>query len=46
LGGVIDIALGVTIWHELPVSGLTIIGLLVGMSTIFRGYLGSCSSSP
>ena len=37
LSGVIDIALGVMIWRELPVSGLTIIGLLVGISTIFRG---------
>jgi uncharacterized membrane protein HdeD (DUF308 family) len=37
LNGVIDIALGVMIWRELPVSGLTIIGLLVGISTIFRG---------
>jgi uncharacterized membrane protein HdeD (DUF308 family) len=37
LSGVIDIAIGVMIWRELPVSGLTIIGLLVGISTIFRG---------
>lgn len=37
LSGAIDIALGVMIWRELPVSGLTIIGLLVGISTIFRG---------
>ena len=35
--GVIDIALGVMIWRELPISGLTIIGLLVGISAIFRG---------
>ena len=25
------------IWRELPMSGLTIIGLLVGISMIFRG---------
>ena len=37
LSGVIDIALGVMIWRELPVSGLTVIGLLVGISTLFRG---------
>ncbi|QDV34756.1 HdeD family acid-resistance protein [Tautonia plasticadhaerens] len=35
--GVIDIALGVLIWRELPASGLTIIGLLVGISILFRG---------
>lgn len=37
VSGVIDIALALLIWHELPASGLTIIGLLVGISTIFRG---------
>jgi uncharacterized membrane protein HdeD (DUF308 family) len=37
LSGAIDIALGVMIWRELPLSGLTIIGVLVGISTIFRG---------
>ena len=37
LSGAIDIVLGILIWRELPVSGLTIIGLLVGISTIFRG---------
>jgi uncharacterized membrane protein HdeD (DUF308 family) len=37
LSGAIDIALGVMIWRELPISGLTIIGLLVGISSIFRG---------
>jgi uncharacterized membrane protein HdeD (DUF308 family) len=37
LSGAIDVALGVLIWLELPYSGLTIIGLLVGVSTIFRG---------
>jgi uncharacterized membrane protein HdeD (DUF308 family) len=37
LSGVIDVALGVMIWLELPMSGLTIIGLLVGISVIFRG---------
>jgi uncharacterized membrane protein HdeD (DUF308 family) len=34
---VIDVVLGVMIWRELPMSGLTIIGLLVGISMIFRG---------
>jgi uncharacterized membrane protein HdeD (DUF308 family) len=37
LSGAIDIALGVLIWLELPLSGLTIIGVLVGISLIFRG---------
>ena len=37
VSGAIDVALGVLIWSELPVSGLTIIGLLLGISTIFRG---------
>lgn len=37
LSGVVDIVLGVMIWRELPMSGLTIIGLLVGISTLFRG---------
>jgi uncharacterized membrane protein HdeD (DUF308 family) len=37
LSGVIDIVLGVMIWLGLPVAGLTIIGLLVGISLIFRG---------
>jgi uncharacterized membrane protein HdeD (DUF308 family) len=37
LSGVIDVALGVMIWRELPASGLTIIGVLVGISLIFRG---------
>ena len=35
--GVIDVVLGVMIWRSLPWSGLTIIGLLVGISTLFRG---------
>jgi uncharacterized membrane protein HdeD (DUF308 family) len=37
LSGVIDIVLGVLIWKELPMAGLVIIGLLVGISAIFRG---------
>lgn len=37
LSGVIDVALGVMIWRELPMSGLTVIGLLVGISMLFRG---------
>jgi uncharacterized membrane protein HdeD (DUF308 family) len=37
LSGLIDIALGVMIWRELPASRLTVIGLLVGISTLFRG---------
>jgi uncharacterized membrane protein HdeD (DUF308 family) len=37
LSGVVDIVLGVMIWRELPIAGLTVIGLLVGISIIFRG---------
>jgi uncharacterized membrane protein HdeD (DUF308 family) len=37
LSGVIDVLLGVLIWDELPWTGLTIIGLLVGISLIFHG---------
>ncbi len=37
LSGVIDVVLGVLIWRELPMTGLTIIGVLVGISLIFRG---------
>ena len=37
LSGVIDILLGVLIWTGLPYSTLTIIGLLVGISMMFRG---------
>jgi uncharacterized membrane protein HdeD (DUF308 family) len=37
LSGVVDVVLGVMIWRELPMSGLTIIGVLVGISLIFRG---------
>jgi uncharacterized membrane protein HdeD (DUF308 family) len=37
LSGAIDFVLGVMIWRELPMSGLTIIGVLVGISLIFRG---------
>jgi uncharacterized membrane protein HdeD (DUF308 family) len=37
LSGVVDVVLGVMIWRELPTSGLTIIGVFVGISIIFRG---------
>jgi len=37
VSGVMDVVVGVMIWRELPLSGLTIIGLLVGISTLFRG---------
>lgn len=35
--GAIEIVLGVMIWRGLPMSGLTIIGLLVGIGPQFRG---------
>ena len=37
LSGVIDVVLGVISWRELHMSGLTIIGVFVGISIIFRG---------
>src|SRR6516225_24425 len=37
LSGAVDVVLGVLIWRELPTSGLTVIGVLVGISIIFRG---------
>jgi uncharacterized membrane protein HdeD (DUF308 family) len=37
LSGVIDVALGVLIWRGLPWTELSIIGLFVGISTLFRG---------
>jgi hypothetical protein len=35
--GAIDVVLGVLIWRELPMSGLTMIGVLVGTSLSVRG---------
>lgn len=35
--GVLDVVLGVMIWRQLPASGLTMVGLLVGISVMFRG---------
>jgi uncharacterized membrane protein HdeD (DUF308 family) len=37
LSGAVDVALGVLIWRVPPISGVTIIGVLVGISMIFRG---------
>jgi uncharacterized membrane protein HdeD (DUF308 family) len=37
LSGAIDVMLGVMIWRALPTSSLTIIGVFVGISLIFRG---------
>jgi uncharacterized membrane protein HdeD (DUF308 family) len=37
LSGAFDLVLGVMIWRELPMSGLTVIGMLLGISLIFRG---------
>lgn len=38
LGGLIDLALGVMIWIQWPVSGLWVIGLFVGISMIYNGW--------
>jgi uncharacterized membrane protein HdeD (DUF308 family) len=37
LSGVIDVVLGIVIWRELLSSRLSILGVLVGISLIFRG---------
>jgi uncharacterized membrane protein HdeD (DUF308 family) len=36
-GGIIDLILGVMIWHDLPASALWVIGLFVGINLVFRG---------
>ncbi len=38
VSGIIDLVLGVMIWHEWPASALGVIGLFVGISMIFRGF--------
>ena len=38
LSGVINVALGVMIWNELPEAGLWVIGLFVGIDMIFNGW--------
>jgi uncharacterized membrane protein HdeD (DUF308 family) len=38
MGGLIDLALGVLIWLQWPVSGLWVIGLFVGISMIYNGW--------
>ena len=37
-GGIIDLILGVMIWHDLPASGLWVIGLFLGINLVFRGF--------
>ena len=36
-GGIIDLILGVMIWHDLPASGLWVIGMFLGINLVFRG---------
>ena len=36
-GWIIDLILGVMIWHDLPASGLWVIGLFLGINLVFRG---------
>jgi uncharacterized membrane protein HdeD (DUF308 family) len=38
LSGIIDLALGVLICMEWPVSALWVLGLFVGISLVFRGF--------
>jgi uncharacterized membrane protein HdeD (DUF308 family) len=37
-GGVLNLALGLMIWLQWPVSGLWVIGLFVGIDMIFNGW--------
>ena len=38
VGGIINLALGIMIWQQWPVSGLWVIGLVVGIDLIFTGW--------
>jgi uncharacterized membrane protein HdeD (DUF308 family) len=37
LSGAIDVVLAVMIWKQFPASGLVVVGVLVGITMIFRG---------
>jgi uncharacterized membrane protein HdeD (DUF308 family) len=36
--GIVSVILGVLIWAQWPVSGLWVIGLLVGIQLLFTGW--------
>ena len=38
INGAINLALGLMIWHDWPVSGLWVIGTFVGIDMIFNGW--------
>ncbi|MFV0445359.1 MAG: HdeD family acid-resistance protein [Planctomycetaceae bacterium] len=38
LSGIINIALGVMIWRQWPLSGLWVIGMFVGIDMLFNGW--------
>jgi uncharacterized membrane protein HdeD (DUF308 family) len=38
LGGIVGIVLGVMIWQQLPSSGLTILGLLLGINLVVSAF--------
>lgn len=38
LHGIINLVLGLIIWHDWPVSGLWVIGLFIGIDMIFNGW--------
>ena len=38
LSGVVTFLLGLSIWHQWPLSGLWVIGLFVGVEMIFNGW--------
>jgi uncharacterized membrane protein HdeD (DUF308 family) len=38
LHGVINLLLGIAIWHQWPLSGLWVIGLFIGIDMIFNGW--------
>ncbi len=38
LNGLINLLLGVSIWHDWPVSGLWVIGMFLGIEMLFNGW--------
>jgi uncharacterized membrane protein HdeD (DUF308 family) len=38
LNGVVNLLLGLSVWHQWPISGLWVIGLFVGIDMLFNGW--------
>lgn len=38
LHGIVNLLLGIAIWHDWPLSGMWVIGLFVGIDMIFNGW--------